>query len=244
MARRRRFRRGTVYCLRVRRRGYWWWIPRGYIGKTRYRDYRTRVDQHLFGYWYNGEWNPPKYWAADVVDYYPLWTGEHWSDWGLGAREMLCIRFLFPIHNVIGNAGNPRRVIPPPLDQRVYPTAEQITAVERYPTGTPRRPAIPVPPRNPVKVATRAAMPTRVYGKTFPYRRAVGAFWPVPWFLLAMAAILFIPGLPGANATVAGWDWIRGHLGEFGGGLIALGVAGMFTGRRPRRRTRRKRLLR
>lgn len=242
MARRRRFRRGTVYCLRVRRRGYWWWIPRGYIGKTRYRDYRIRVEQHLFGYWYNGEWNPPKYWAADVVDYYPLWTSEHWSNWGLAAREMLCIRFLFPIHNVLLNTGNPRRVIPPPVDMRNYPTPDQITAVERYPTGQPRRRT--PPPTGPAPVATRTTTRQPSFTKTSPYRRTVGVFWPAPWFLLAMAATLFIPGLPGATMVMSGWDWFHGHMAQLGGGLIALAVAGAVTRRRPRRRARRKRTLR
>ncbi len=133
-----RFRPGTIYCLRIRRRGLLWWLPaRAYIGQTRYRDYRKRIHQHLYGHWRDGQWNPPKYWAHEVIDYYPLWQSRRWSDWGIDTREFLCIRALFPIHNVLLNLGNPRRIIPPPVDQRVYPTPDQITAVERWPNGRP-----------------------------------------------------------------------------------------------------------
>lgn len=129
---RKRFRAGTVYVLRVRRRGLLWWLPaRGYIGQTRHRDYRTRINQHLYGYWYGGVWYPPKYWAADVVDYYPLMRSDRWCDWGLNFREMVAIRCLAPVHNGTFNHGNPRRVIPPPVELRCYPAPEQVTAVER-----------------------------------------------------------------------------------------------------------------
>lgn len=130
------FRPGSIYCLRVNgQRG----PRRGYIGKTRFRDYRRRVEQHLYGYWYGDEWNPPKYWAADVVDYYEIYHSEAVTDWGLSVREVFYIRVLLPLHNGTHNHGNPRRVIPPPKSQRHYPLPEEITAVERWPKRAPRR---------------------------------------------------------------------------------------------------------
>lgn len=228
MTRQRRFRHGTVYCLRVHRAGRWR-IVRGYIGQTRYRDYRKRVHQHLYGHWYNGEWNPPKYWAHEVIDYYPMWSGEHWSDWGLDTREFLCIRVFFPIHNVLLNLGNPRRVIPPPRDMRVYPTPDQITAVERYPTGAPLRPAVPQWPtdHHPVTRGGLIQSP-RVFSGSFL----------VKWVALAAVLMMFIPGLPGWDVASNGVEWGLGHRGELGGALVLAGVAWWVTTLKPKRRRR------
>jgi hypothetical protein len=240
VTRRRRFRFGTVYCLRVYRRSRWtgrFRIARGYIGQTRYRDYRKRIDQHLYGYWYNGEWNPPKYWAHEVVDYYPLWQSDRWCDWGLDTREFLCIRVLFPLHNIIWNLGNPRRIIPPPIDQRLYPTPDQITAVERYP-GKPRRPNIPDLPddmQRTSRVVDHYQAPTtpRVFGGSFL----------VKWVVLAAVLLMFIPGYPGWDLTVGTVGWVTGGVGwgvthgrEMGGLLVLGVVAWLLSRHQPRRR--------
>jgi hypothetical protein len=224
-----------VYCLRVYRRSRWtgrFRIARGYIGQTRYRDYRKRIDQHLYGYWYNGEWNPPKYWAHEVVDYYPLWQSDRWCDWGLDTREFLCIRVLFPLHNVLLNLGNPRRIIPPPVDQRVYPTPDQITAVERYP-GKPRRPVIPQQPAD-MQRTSRVAD----YSGPGAIRRAVLAVSLLRWVLLAAVLVLFIPGLPGWDAAAGGIGWGVDHRDQLGA-LLVLGAGAWFvTTLKPRRRRR------
>lgn len=233
--RRRRFRPGTVYCLRVRSRSRLtgrYRITRGYVGQTRYRDYRKRVDQHLFGFWYNGEWNPPKYWAHEVVDYYPVWQSARWCDWGLDTREFLCIRGLLPLHNVLLNLGNPRRVIPPPVNQRIYPTPDQITAVERYPEK-PRRPTIP-------RWSAEQQRASRAADYTSP-RAGRGPVFVVSllrWVLLAATLVMFIPGLPGWDTAVGGIWWGVEHRGEIGA-LLLFGAGAWFVMTlTPRRRRR------
>lgn len=136
---RRFWRWGTVYCIRRRPGGRpgTGWPRRGYVGKTRQLDYRTRVEQHLYGYWRGGHWKPPQWWAADAYDYFPVWSGR-WTTLGLWWREIVCIVFLFPVHNDRWNKGNPRRVISPPVAQRVYPAPDQITARERWTVSRPR----------------------------------------------------------------------------------------------------------
>lgn len=218
---------GTIYCLRGRRRGRWR-LRRYYIGQTRYRDYRKRVDQHLFGYWYQGEWHPPKTWAHEVVDYYPMWQGERWSDWGIDAREFLCIRVFFPVHNVMLNTGNPRRVIPPPVEYRVYPTPDQITAVERWP-GPPRSLSIPQWP---------AGVPVRGAGDCevrwwHTARRAVSAV--VTAAVVVLVGLMCLPGWPVAEGAV--WMWDRRLPLVVAAGLVV--VAGALARPVPRRRRRR-----
>lgn len=240
MTRQKWFRCGTVYCLRVRRRSRWTGlvrIVRGYIGQTRYRDYRKRVDQHLYGYWYDGEWNPPKYWAHEVVDYYPLWQGERWSDWGLDMREFLCIRVLFPLHNVIMNLGNPRRVVPPPLTERIYPTPDQITAGERYP-GKPRRPSIPQWPVDAHRAARVATItsPATAGGVVF-----TGA-WLLRWVLVAVVGMFFIHlGWPGWDTVAGVMGWGLEHCDQLGGLLLIVGGAWFVTTLKPRRRRSKRR---
>lgn len=198
MTRRRRFRHGTVYCLRGRRTS-WWRLRRYYIGQTRYRDYTKRVEQHLYGYWYDGVWNPPKYWAAEVVDYYPLWSGERWCDWGLNVREFLCIRIFLPVHNVLLNTGNPRRIIPPPVDMRVYPTRDQITAVERV---------------IPLKSVRRWLLNVLRF---------------MSWLTLAGIGVLFIPGLPGATLAGGTWGWLRVNAATIGGLVLVSIIGWVIT---------------
>lgn len=133
------WRKGTVYCVRVRPGGQLGrgWVRRGYIGKTTLADYRTRIEQHLYGYRWGSHWKPPQWWAADAFDYFPLWQGR-WTTVGLWWREIVCIVVLFPVHNTRWNKLNPRRVISPPMAQRVYPTPDQVTAVERWTVPRPR----------------------------------------------------------------------------------------------------------
>jgi hypothetical protein len=232
----RRFYPGTIYCLRGQKK-HWWWPRRYYIGQTRYLDYRDRVDHHLYGVWWDGKWNPPKYWAHEIVDYYPLWQGKRWSDWGIDFREFLCIRMFFPIHNVLLNAGNPRRVIPPPLHLRVYPTLDQITAVERWP-GKPRVPKIPVRP------AGSLVVPSVTQGSFGGRWESVRHTTTLALTVLAVlgAVVMLIPGMPAGSVTLTVWDVLAHHRGELGAGLVAAGVAGWVVTRRPHRRARRSKV--
>lgn len=142
------WRRGTVYCIRGQPGGRpgTGWPRRAYIGKTRHADYRKRIEQHLYGYWWGESWKSPQWWAADAYDYYPLWQGR-WTTFGLWWREIVCIVFLFPVHNDRWNKCNPRRVVSPPVARRVYPAPEQVTAIERRSVSRPRydRQGRPVP---------------------------------------------------------------------------------------------------
>jgi hypothetical protein len=245
------FRPGTIYCLRVRRG---WRVKRGYIGKTRYRDYRKRVNEHFYGCWYGGKWNPPKYWAHEVVDYYPVWQGN-WTDWGLGFREFLCIRVFFPVHNVVLNQGNPRRVVPPPVWSRVYPEPGQIRAVERYPgrgapwdrsraargvpemrarvrrDGTVERSGRPFVPAPAVLGGTSLYSAPQDHRAVSSAPRAVSAV-----VVLSVVGVLFFPGMPGWVAALAVWAWVREWAGPVGTLLAVVGLAGLFTTRKPRRR--------
>jgi hypothetical protein len=238
VTRRKLFRPGTVYCLRVRHNGRWR-IVRGYIGQTRYQDYTKRIDQHLFGYLYNGEWNPPKYWAHEVVDYYPMWQGN-WTDWGLNFREALCIRLFFPIHNVLLNVGNPRRVIPPPRDMRVYPTADQITAVERETRRSPRKP----PQAPPGTLGAPGSVPV-VKSARSPRERGTEQVSRMPHTLMWLAPILLMCGFL-AGPTVWGyvmfaWDWFMNNRSVIGLLLISFGVYWFTNGRGPRKIIRKRR---
>lgn len=87
-------------------------IPWAYVGKTRQRDYRRRITQHLHGY----RGSPAQPWADIYVDSFVLWSSPRVSTLGLAVREWYFIRRPLgpaskrPIFNYRMNESNPHRI--------------------------------------------------------------------------------------------------------------------------------------
>lgn len=90
---------GTVYCLKVDG------DATGYVGKT-YRPWLERINEHLHG----GQGKPPQVWAGSVTRYYQIYHADFMWGVGLAIREIVCIRWMKPIHNVQHNMDNKRRM--------------------------------------------------------------------------------------------------------------------------------------
>lgn len=229
-----------------------------YGGKT-WRRWESRMNEHLWG---GGQYNATPQPFADTVlgwrqdgtldeviaagGVYPIWQG--WTvPLLLSVGEVFyAIRIKRPYYNYQWNLGNSRRIpIPKAEDQR------ELRDVMRRGTGSGVKPRT----RNQHGSRARTGSVTHFAQMHFPTaRHAAGVFHRAAYYrrvvfrlLLLAALVMFIPGMPAADAFGATLRWISAHREELilGGVLLVALMIGRpalkGTRRRKRRKSRRRR---